>query len=72
MAIAVEIDKQSCQSSERCLAAAPEAFGLDDDHLGDVLPGAAALPLERLRTIAAACPALAIRLLDDHGREVDF
>jgi ferredoxin len=72
MALRATVDKQSCQSSGRCVAAAPSAFALDSDHLAEVRPGAVGLPEERLREIARACPALAISLLDEAGREVDF
>jgi ferredoxin len=65
------IDKQSCQSSGRCLAAAPQAFAWDADHLAEPRPGAA-LPDTELVRIARACPAMAIALLDNAGREVDL
>jgi ferredoxin len=65
------IDKQSCLSSGRCVTEAPEGFGFDEDHLAELLPGAAALPLARLREIARACPAFAIRVWDDDGAEID-
>jgi ferredoxin len=65
------VDKQSCQSSGRCLAAAPQAFVWDADHLAEVRPGAA-LPDAELVRIARDCPAMAIALLDDSGREVDL
>jgi ferredoxin len=67
----VRIDKNACQSSGHCAAAAPEAFGLDADDLGDVLPGADRLPLERLREIARSCPALCISIADANGNEID-
>ena len=35
----VRIDKNSCQSAGNCVDAAPEAFGFDDDGLGDAGPG---------------------------------
>lgn len=58
----VRIDKAACVSGGRCVLAAPEAFGFDDDELGEVLPGANDLPLERLRRIAADCPGQAIEV----------
>ena len=72
MSLRPEIDKRSCASSGRCIEAASEAFGIDSDHLAEVLTGAAELDDERLRTIARACPSLAISLLDEQGNEVDF
>lgn len=72
MAVRVRVDKHSCQSSGRCVREAPEGFRHDGDHLGEPLPEAGSLPLERLRAIARACPALAINLEDDAGRPLDF
>ncbi len=67
----VRIDKQACQSSGNCVDAAPDAFGFDEDQLGDARPGAAALPRERLLEIARRCPARCIALWED-GREIPF
>lgn len=72
MAYTVKIDKQSCLSSGRCVHAEPEGFGTDDDHLGDVLPGASTLAPERLVEAARSCPGLAITVFDEDGREVDL
>lgn len=67
----VRIDKRSCLSSGRCVAAEPDGFDLDEDHLGHVRAGAAALPRERLLAVARGCPGLAITVYDEDGREVD-
>ena len=67
----VEADRDSCQSSGRCVHAAPAAFRLDDDHLVTLSDGIDALPDADKRTVARDCPALAIRLYDEAGREVD-
>jgi ferredoxin len=72
MAYTARIDAQSCQSSGCCVRAAPGVFGLDADHLARTLPGAAALPDAELLAIARACPALAIHVFDEDGREVDL
>ncbi len=66
----VEIDKQSCQSSGNCAELEPEGFGWDADDLGGVRPGAAALPLSRLLAVVRRCPALAIAVYDENGREL--
>jgi len=60
--IRVEVDKQSCLSSERCVARAPGAFRLDADFLAEATPEATALPEAELEAIARACPGLAIAL----------
>jgi ferredoxin len=65
------VDKQSCQSSGRCLEAAPEVFAWDTDRVAHALPQAPELPEARLVAIARDCPAMAIVLLDDAGSEVD-
>lgn len=67
----VEADKDSCQSSGRCVKDAPEAFRLDDDHLVELIDGAAALADDRKCHAARSCPAFAIRLFDEAGNEVD-
>ena len=65
MACRVVIDKQSCLSSERCVIAEPEGFGLDADHIGQVLTGAGRFSRERLIEVARDCPGLAIAVWDD-------
>jgi ferredoxin len=72
MAYRARIDKQSCQSSGRCVAAAPDAFAWDADHLAEPRAGVSALPDARLVEIARACPAMAISLLAADGRELDL
>ena len=68
----VQIDKQSCQSSGRCVRAAPGAFAPDADHLAGVLPGVATLPDDAVLAIARGCPALAIHVFDASGEEVEL
>ena len=70
--VRVTVDKQSCQSSGRCVHAAPGAFALDADHLAEVRPGASALSEEELLAIARACPALAIHVFDAWGEEQEL
>lgn len=71
-AYTVRIDAESCQSSGRCVRAAPGAFALDADHLAHPLPGAAALPGAELLGIARGCPALAIHVFDEDGQEIEL
>jgi ferredoxin len=70
--VRVRIDRQGCQSSGRCLAAAPEAFAFDAERLAQPTAGAAALSLERAVEIARGCPALAIEVYDERGELVDL
>ncbi len=72
MVVTVVIDKQTCQSSGNCVHDDPEAFGFDDDELGNVLAGAAERPIDRLIQIAARCPALAIAIFDASGNEIEI
>ena len=72
MAIRVRVDRQSCQSSGRCLAAAPEAFALDAERLAAATQAASSLPLARALEIARGCPALAIEVLDESGALVEL
>jgi ferredoxin len=72
MAIRVRVDPDSCQSSGRCLAAAPEAFFFDPDRLARTTPAAAELDLDRAREIARGCPALAIEVYDEDGELLDL
>ena len=66
----VRIDKQGCLSSGRCVSAAPEAFGWDEDHLADVRPAAASLSRDGLVAIARNCPSLSITVLDENQNEI--
>ena len=70
MSPGVRIDKQGCLASGRCVSAAPEAFGWDEDHLADVLPAAASLAREQLVAIARGCPSLSITVIDEDGTEI--
>ena len=72
MAYRAEVDKRSCQSSGRCLEAAPGHFAWDDDQVAEFRPGPEPLADEALLAIARRCPALAIAVFDERGEEIDF
>lgn len=73
VAYRVEVDKDVCISSGKCVADAPEVFRFDDDELSEVIPGSPQLPNEQLLTIARQCPALAVVLTDgDSGETIDL
>lgn len=72
MPYTVVIDKQVCQSSGKCVDEQPDAFGFDEDDLGEVLPAASTLSRERLLAIAARCPAIAIEVFDEAGRQLSI
>jgi ferredoxin len=68
----LRVDRTSCQSSGRCVAAAPERFELDADRLARLRAGAPELALPAALALARGCPALAIEVLDDDGEPIDF
>ncbi len=70
MSDGVRVDKQGCLASGRCVSAAPDAFGWDEDGLADVRAGAASLSREQLVAIARNCPSLSIAILDERGNEI--
>ncbi len=71
MATRIEVDKQSCASSGRCVNAARDVFRLDDDFLADLIPNGPALEAPRALEIARTCPTQAIRVFDENGEELE-
>jgi ferredoxin len=63
----VEVIKDDCISSGRCVGAEPAAFAFDDDELAEPLPEAGALDRARLIQVARNCPGQAIVVHDDSG-----
>ena len=72
MGYTAEVDRELCLSAGACVEAAPTAFGWDDEHLAEVLPGAKEVTDDKLLECAKACPATAIHLYDEDGKEVDL
>ncbi len=72
MGLRVELDKDRCISSGKCVGDEPGAFRFDGDELAEVLPGVATLDDARLVRIARNCPGEAIRLYDADGNLVDL
>jgi ferredoxin len=68
----LQVDRTSCQSSGRCIAAAPERFELDEDRLARLRPGAPEASLDEALAVARGCPALAIEVLADDGEPIDW
>ncbi len=68
MGIRVEIDKQSCSSSGRCVNAACDVFRLDDDFLAALIVDAPPLEPQQALEIARGCPTQAIRVFDEKGK----
>jgi ferredoxin len=64
------VDRDSCVSSARCITAAPELFGYDDEGIAMSLH--APTDLERLIEVARLCPASAITVVDTRGQHVEL
>jgi ferredoxin len=62
MELRVQIDKDVCMSSGRCVLDEPEAFQFDGEQLAEPTDGVAELSESRVRAVADACPSRAIRL----------
>lgn len=60
----VEVNKDNCLSSGKCVADAPQLFRFDADQISEVIPGATPPSDQEVLEIARNCPALAIELYD--------
>ena len=67
MGLRVEVIKDDCISSGRCVNAEPAAFAFDADELGEPLPDAGELERARLLQVARNCPGQAIVVHDESG-----
>jgi ferredoxin len=67
----IRVDRDSCQSSGRCVSAAPAVFAFDEDRLAVAGPPGPLTRDEALE-IAHGCPALAIEVLGDDGKAVEL
>ena len=72
MGLRVDVDKDCCISSGKCVGDEPAAFRFDDDELAEALPEASQLDDARLIRIARNCPGEAIHLFDAAGDAVDL
>lgn len=73
MTYRVEVDKDICLSSGRCVAEHPERFRFDDDEVAEGVPGAPPLPYDAALRLARACPATALLVFDaGTGDEIDI
>ncbi len=64
MVLRAEVDENTCISSGKCVADAPESFVFDDDEIAHAIDGAQGLDRERLIAIGRACPSGAISVFD--------
>ena len=72
MGYTAKVERDLCVGAAACVETAPDAFGFDDEHIAVVLPGASEESNGNLLEIARACPATAVVIYDDDGKEVDI
>jgi ferredoxin len=72
MGLSAKIDRELCVGAGACIETAPEAFEFDDEHIAVVRPEAEQEPDGKLLEVARECPATAILIYDDDGKEVDI
>jgi len=66
----IELDRDVCVSSGRCVAEAPETFRFDGDEIAELVPGGPRPAGERMFDLARDCPSGAIRVFDG-DEEID-
>lgn len=71
MTLSVDVDKEICMSSGKCVAEEPALFRFDDEELAEVDPDGPDVSDERLIGIARDCPSGAISLRDG-GEHADL
>jgi ferredoxin len=72
MGLTVEVDKDRCISSGKCVGDEPRGFRFDEDELAEATPRASELDDARLLRVARNCPGEAIRLFDADGNPVEL
>lgn len=72
MSYRIDVDRDVCISSGRCVADAPEYFRFDDDEIAERVPDTGQPSDERILDLARACPSGALVVHDaETGDEVD-
>lgn len=73
MSYHIEVDREVCMSSGKCVADAPELFRFDNDDVAEPVPGAPPAEDGRVLDLARACPSGALVVRDSGtGHEVDI
>ena len=73
MSYRIDVDRDVCISSGKCVADAPDLFRFDDEEIAAPVPGAAAPDDERALGLARACPSGALVVREaDTGEEIDI
>ncbi|WP_169946436.1 ferredoxin [Microbispora sp. H11081] len=70
MTYRIELQRDLCISSGRCVAESPEVFRFDDDEIVELVPGGPRPADEQIFAIARDCPSGAVRVFDG-DEEID-
>jgi ferredoxin len=71
MTLRIELDRDECLSSGKCVADYPSAFDFDDEELAMVTPGAQSISDEDKLRAARNCPSRAILLFEESGSQIE-
>ncbi|WP_433502055.1 ferredoxin [Pseudonocardia halophobica] len=73
MSYRIDVDRDVCMSSGKCVADAPDLFRFDDEEIATPVPGAPEPGDARALDLARACPSGALTVHDaDTGEEIDI
>ncbi len=64
----IVINREKCEGTALCVAAARDVFDLDDEFTAIIVPNAGGVPAQ-IRRAAQICPTGAITLTEDDGAE---
>ena len=68
----VEVKKELCISSAKCVSDAPKIFKFDEDELAEPVTEVIQEQLEVLIRLARNCPGEAITMYDENGSEINL
>jgi ferredoxin len=68
----VEVKKELCISSAKCVSDAPKIFKFDEDELAEPVTEVIQEQLEVLIRLARNCPGEAITIYDENGSEINL
>ena len=68
----VEVKKELCISSAKCVSDAPKIFKFDEDELAEPVTEVIQEQLEVLIRLAGNCPGEAIAIYDENGSEINL
>ena len=68
----VEVKKELCISSAKCVSDAPKIFKFDEDELAEPVTEVIQEQLEVFIRLARNCPGEAITIYDENGSEINL